>query len=300
MAADIFKRYMWVLTTISRYNKISLKDLADLYQNNMQISDGERLNERTFHRWRGKIYEIFNIEILCDKNLYYIENLDGIRGGNTHTWLLNTIATSNIIAENQNLKQRIAVEDYSNSERFLPIILYAMQDSVRLMLKYKKFDSQSVDIVLTEPYGIKSFHRRWYLLANKRGDKLRIYALDRIVSLERTDEKFVFPKDFSIEEYFMSFYGVYADTTVRPQTVKLKVFGKDVNYIRTLPLHFTQKEIQTTEDYSVFSLYLAPTYDFVQEILAFGSAAEVLAPQSLREGIINRLKENLKQYKVIP
>ena len=290
MATDIFKKYVWILTTINRYKKISLKELATLYQDNIQISDGEKLNMRTFHRWRDKIYEIFNIEILSKKNLYYIDDSLGIKDGNMQSWLLNTVATNNIIAENQNLKNRIVVEDYQNSEKFLPIILYAMQDNTCLMLKYQKFNTQNDDTVLIEPYGIKTFHNRWYLLARKTGDKLRTYALDRIKSLEYTDEKFAFPEDFSIEDYFMEFYGVYADRSVQPQTIKLKVYGKDVNYISTLPLHFSQKEIETAKDYSVFTLYLAPTYDFIQQILSFGSGIEVLSPQSLKNEIINHLK----------
>ena len=55
------------------------------------------------------------------------------------------------------------------------------------------------------------------------------------------------------------------------------------NYLRTLPIHDSQIEIEHTEDYSIFGFYLAPTYDFVQELRKHGSNLEVLEPEHLRE-----------------
>ncbi|MBO5632515.1 MAG: WYL domain-containing protein, partial [Aeriscardovia sp.] len=58
-----------------------------------------------------------------------------------------------------------------------------------------------------------------------------------------------------------------------------------VSYLRTLPLHKSQKEINTTAEYSDFQFHLAPNFEFMQEILGRGDEAEVLSPQPLREHI---------------
>ena len=67
-----------------------------------------------------------------------------------------------------------------------------------------------------------------------------------------------------------------------PETIDLKVYGTQKEYFRTLPLHHSQKEIETEDDFSVFRYYLSPTYDFLQEILSHGCEVEVLSPTHLR------------------
>ena len=56
-------------------------------------------------------------------------------------------------------------------------------------------------------------------------------------------------------------------------------------YLRTLPLHPSQEEVERAEDYSIFTYFVRPTFDFVQELLALGESAEVLSPKTLRKEI---------------
>lgn len=289
MGTDIFNKYIWLISTIRRRGKISLKAIKDLYESNLNISDGEKFNSRTFHRWRDKISEIFSIDILCANNEYFIDNTEDLNGNNVRAWLMNTIATHNLITEHKNLRKRICVENYQTRDKFLYIIIYAMQDSLKINLSYKKFGTDEVENMIVEPYAIKSFKNRWYLLAKHENKGLRTYAFDRIEDIHTTQEQFVFPKDFSADEYFMNYYGVISDESKKTECIELKVYGKDVNYLRTLPLHFTQKEIVTKENYSIFSLYMGITYDFVQMLLTFNSSLEVLRPQSLQDEIIKKI-----------
>ncbi|MBQ9253896.1 MAG: WYL domain-containing protein [Bacteroidales bacterium] len=296
MGIDIFKKYIWILTTIYRYKTISLKQLNTLYKDNESISDGNYFNERTFHRWREKIEEIFDIDIVCKNNLYSISNTDDLRGQNVRSWLLNTFTVNNLIAENKQLKERISMEDYSASEKFLPKILYAMKENTKIIIDYHKFNNVIDSHMKIKPFCIKSFHRRWYLLAQKENGDLRTYSLDRMESVENSNETFIYPNDFSVDDYFRNYYGVLTKENVKPEQIELKVYGKDVNYVRTLPLHHSQQEIVTTKDYSIFSFYLAPTYDFIQEILTYNNLMEILSPQHLREEIQNILTSTLERY----
>ena len=115
---------------------------------------------------------------------------------------------------------------------------------------------------------------------------MRIYALDRILEIRQTDKTFIFPKDFYPDEYFYNCYGIIRDDNYPPDTVLLKVFGTQREYFRSLPLHHSQEEVETNEDYSVFRYYLSPTYDFVQEIMSHGSKVEIVLPEHLK----NRIK----------
>lgn len=66
------------------------------------------------------------------------------------------------------------------------------------------------------------------------------------------------------------------------QRIVVRANRQHQHYLRSLPLHPTQKEIFTCKDYADFELTLRPTYDFIMELLSFGAMIEVMEPQSLR------------------
>ena len=110
-------------------------------------------------------------------------------------------------------------------------------------------------------------------------------SLDRMITARITSEDFTLPKEFSTDGYFENIYGgrVYSD--MKPEKVLLKVSAMQTKYFRSLPLHRSQKEIETNEDYSVFSYFLTTDYDFKQDILSFGNEVEVLEPKTFRDTI---------------
>ena len=83
---------------------------------------------------------------------------------------------------------------------------------------------------------------------------------------------------------------------MKPARIVLRAYGKMIPLIRTLPKHDSQKEISSTELFSDFEYYLAPTFDFQQEILKESPELEVIEPKSLREEISAKLKAALKRY----
>jgi predicted DNA-binding transcriptional regulator YafY len=124
----------------------------------------------------------------------------------------------------------------------------------------------------------------------------RIYALDRINHLHTTDQTFQMPKDWTPQEYFNGCFGIIADQSIEPQTVKLKVSAGQANYIRDLKIHETQDEIEKNEEYSIFTYKLRPSFDFMQEILWNGEDIEVLEPLWLREEIAGKIKRMWNKY----
>ena len=139
---------------------------------------------------------------------------------------------------------------------------------------------------MIEPYFLKEFKRRWYLYGYK-GDKdgCRMLALDRMITVTISSESFSLPQEFSAAGYFGSIYGVRVYSGMKPEKVLLKVSEMQTKYFRSLPLHKSQKEVETHKEYSIFSYFLTTDYDFKQDVLSFGSEVEVLAPQSLRDAI---------------
>ena len=288
MAKDLFNRYIWLVDTIYRADGITFEEINEKWLRN-SMSEGLDLPLKTFHNHRKAIEDMFDINIVCDKRggyKYYIENADDMEKGGVRTWLLNTFAVNNLINESHHLKRRIVFEQIPSGQNFLTPVIEAMRDGMSIEIKYKSFWRQDEYTTEVEPYFVKVFKQRWYLIArNKIKDAIRIYALDRIHALTQTGNAFVMPKDFNPEEYFYNSFGIISQDNCPPEIVELKVYGTQKEYFRTLPLHHSQEEVENADGYSIFRYYLSPTYDFIQEILSHGCEVEVLSPQHLRDEV---------------
>ena len=287
MAKDLFNRYIWLVDTIySRPEGLTFEEINEKWERSSS-SDGNPIPLRTFHNHRAAIEDLFEINIECNKSTYryFIDNAEDLEKGGVRRWLLNTFAVNNLINESHKLKQRILFEEIHSGQHFLTPIIEAMRDGVMLEMTYQSYWRDEAHTSLFEPYFVKVFKQRWYVIG--KSDCVRIYALDRIQKLETRSTRFNMPKDFDPEAYFYNCFGIIHDADVSPEEIKLKVSSSQAKYVRALPLHHSQKEIETTDEYSIFTFYIKPTFDFRQEILSLGEDAEVLSPASFREEIVN-------------
>lgn len=296
----LFNRYMWLVDTIYCAKKISFEALNAKWIRSGLNESGDSLPKKTFHNHKTAIESLFDINIVCDISagyLYYIENCEEMERGELQTWLLNTLSVKNMITKSQKLKGRILFEQTPGGAFYITPILESMRDGVVLEITYQSYFSHRTNTFLVEPYCLKFFKQRWYVLARSvYEDKLRIYALDRIKNIQSTDEYFALPNEFDAHTYFLESYGIIASDTTKVQKVEIKVYGNQVKYLQSLPLHHSQEAIETSQDYSIFSYWLRPTFDFCQAIYAHASSYEVLSPTWLRDEIRNELKEALGRY----
>lgn len=289
--AILFNRYVWLVDTIYRAGRISFEEINEQWERSSLNDTGEELPLKTFHNHKNAIQQMFDINIECDRRagyLYYIEHAEDMEQGGVRTWLLNTFAVNHLINESHHLKRRILFEEIPSGERFLTQIIEAMRDNKTLEMTYQSFWNDTVRTFEVAPYCVKVFRQRWYVVARNLSDeRLRVYALDRIQELHTTENTFTLPKNFDPQAYFADSFGVTVDEACAVERVKIRVDGIQRQYIRTLPLHASQKEVETTEDSSVFEFHLRPTLDFQQELLTHAVNAEedieVLEPQWLRE-----------------
>jgi predicted DNA-binding transcriptional regulator YafY len=166
--------------------------------------------------------------------------------------------------------------------------------SINLLNKYVWL----VETIYKNKYiSLEDINKKWLEDMVGQGRSRRIYSLDRIVNLTKKDETFVMPKDWDADEYFSGCFGVIPDINVEKQAVKLKVSWGQANYIRDLPLHESQKETRRNNEYSIFTYYLRPTFDFQQELLWNGEDMEVIEPKWLRKEMAGKIKRMWKKYK---
>ena len=285
--STLFNRYVWLVDTIYRRGKISFEEISGLWSRSTLNESGEDLPLRTFHNHRKAIEEMFDIFIECDKRdgyLYFIENSDDMKTGGVRSWLLNTFAVNNLINESHKLKHRILFEEIPSGQHYLTPIIEAMRDELTLEMTYQSFWRDEPTTFEIEPYCIKIFKQRWYVVARSLYyDTIRIYSLDRIHNLRITEKTFIFPEKFCPETFFEDAFGIIVDENIEPCCVRIKAFGNRRKYLQTLPLHHSQQETEITDNDSVFSYFLSPTFDFRQELLSQGDEIEVLSPDWFRK-----------------
>ncbi len=293
MAKNFFKRYIWLVDMINRRKYVSFKEISEAWRRSPLNETGEPLSERTFFNHKDAIAGMFGIEILNDRSLGFYIGRSDVGSDETSDWMLHTLCLNNVLHENADMKDRILMEKVPSSERFLTDIISAMRGSRVISLCYQNFRHPEPYSFNVRPYCVKYFKQRWYLL----GDSdlgLRIYSLDRFVDMEELEEHFEIPKDFDAEEYFGNYFGVIIGE--EPEDVKIRVVPDQVKYFRTLPLHGSQRETVQEDGSSVFSYHIAPTFDFVQEILSHGADVEVLEPAELRESIADNVAGMASRY----
>ena len=291
MTDRIYAKYMWLISTIYDAGKISFEDIARKWDNAYINDLRQPLKLRTFHNHRNAIMMQFGILIECQRgtNLYYIANPDALERDSINQWLLDSFSVSNTLMSNRNLNERILLEDIPSGRNHLEVITSAMQENSQMLIDYKDFFGNRNEGLLIEPYCLKMFKRRWYVIANMPSMEVRRFGLDRILKVELTDKTFHYPKGFSPKGYFQDFYGVFHDE--EPTTIRLKAYKEKPNYLRSLPLHHSQREIESIDNYTIFEYRIAPTYDFIQEILSNGNQLEVLSPEFFRQRITAIIQE---------
>ena len=280
--AGLINRYVWFVTTIYNRGPISLEEIQRRFESH--FGRGEELSERQFHRYTDAVEELFDIEIKYSRSQrgYVVADREGINNMGMRKWLIQTFSVNNILHESQELKNRILLEDVPSGLQHLTTIVDAMREGVKLSMVYQSFGAEKPSTFDVEPWCVKLFEQRWYMLG--MSDKLRIHALDRIKALEPTEREFKLPKKFDAEEFFKDYYGIIInDEDFDVEPVALKVDSWQSKYLRTLPLHHSQVEVERNDEYSIFEYRLCPSFDFRQKLMSMGDSVGVSAPVLLKD-----------------
>lgn len=301
MAKETFKKYIWMLSEIYRSGGLTYKEISDRWKESYLNEFGEGIPKRTFVTYRDNIEEMFGINISCDASSgykYRIEDDKEFKDNDVVQWLLSSFSVNNRIHESSKLADRIIFEKIPAGNEHLMKILEAMEENRVMSMFYQGFGWTSGKEVKAEPYCLKVFGRRWYMLARDKADgRLKTYPLDRILRLEADKETFEMPKDFRAETHFFDSYGIIVDPEdLDVEDIRLKANAKERDYLRSLPLHHSQKEIEKNDEYSVFALRLRPSRDFMREILSRHDSVEILSPEWVREDMKAYIKDMMKVY----
>ena len=296
--SNLFKEYIWLVNTIYHAGKISLSDINKKWIRT-EMSEGVQIARTTFNRHKNAIEGIFGVIIECDKKdgfKYYIEDSSILREETLQNWMLSSITVHTAVQEGLGLQKRILLEAIPSGYKHLQPLLEAMKSDHRISFTYQKYNEDIIKTYTdTEPYCLKLYKQRWYLLTRIK-QQFRIFSLDRIRDLEVSVESFKFDKDFDADVYFHDCYGVFRDENSIPQKIVIRASKEERPYLRDLPLHHSQKEIKTNNEFSDFSYFLYPSDDFIGEILRKKDRLYVISPKTLRNRILQSIIEMEKNY----
>jgi predicted DNA-binding transcriptional regulator YafY len=191
----------------------------------------------------------------------------------------------------------LAIKPYKNYGKFKEIINRVTDAALNrktIEIVYYTMSRRKKTRRKVDPYRVWFFDGTFYLigLCHMRNE-VRIFALDRIKMLHQTRETFTIPENFNLDDFMGSSFGVYQGPPIH-----IKVwFHPDVaGYIKEKIWHESQQIHPQPDGSIIFEAQVAGTDEIRFWIMTWGSKAEVLEPESLREEIRAEAERMARRY----
>lgn len=288
MVELLLKHYLWLIDTLKRNGELTFEEISAKWDSSSVNDNGSKLTQRTFYNHCQAVARHFGIFIECRRgrglNLYSIINPEVIEENSLTKWALDSFSLGELLLGNSAISDKILLEEIPSGREWLESVLHALQHNKEMEIEYENFVGVKFSGRI-KPLCVKLFKRRWYVLTLLDNDRKRIFSLDRIRNLTISDRTFNYPKDFVPAEYFQNYFGIIAGVEQRVENIKIRTYAELPGYLRSLPIHYSQRELESKDGHTDFALRLVPTFDFIQELLLHRDQLEVLEPKTLRDEI---------------
>lgn len=257
------------------------------------------MSKRQFQRDLKDIESIFEVEIKFDfrRKIYAINDDENSEMSKRRMEALDVF---NALKIGESSSQSIHFEKRKpqGTENFHGL-LHAIKNQLQISFTYQKYWEDNITHRTVEPYALKEFRNRWYLLANDQKDnQVKSFAFDRLTELEITKKRFQSAGNFDVNEHYKFCFGIISPSDHELQEVILSFDPFQGKYIKSLPLHETQEVLVDNENEVLIRLKIYLTHDFLMEILSYGDNVKVIQPVSLIESLKNSYQKALTQYSI--
>ena len=293
------KRYSLILEKIRSNQKPTFDEIQTFLDDN-----GFEISKRTLQRDIEQIRNEFGVEILYSKQTNGYE-IDEVHSLHVDSFLnfLDLVTTAGILADSlREAKNSLQYISFDGSEKLqgvfhLSVLLQAIRFNRMVGFSYKKFYDEEEKKHQLKPYFLKSYQNRWYLMGKfETTDDYRTFGLDRITNLKMTTEKFIRSKKENPEELFSNIIGLNYANGNGVEEVILSFTPFQGKYVKTLPLHHSQKILVDTDEELRISLHVIPNFELTQKILMQANQVKVISPELYREEIMGIIKRMLKKH----
>ena len=292
-SSEIVIRQLLIINKL-RKGDSSFLEISDYLQTESEIQSLRLyISLRTFQREMKSIATVFDIEITFDKSLKKYRINEDYSDGRKQR-MLEALDVFNALNIKERLSENLLFENgNSPGTQYLYTILRAIKNEKLVRFNHKKFSSENSSLREIEPYALKEYKKRWYIVGlDTKKEEIRIFGLDRITNLTELPTKNK-SKRINITEYFKNSFGVLTPNNDKAIDIKLTFTPYQAGYLKTISLHHSQKILNADSKKVVFSLHLVPTYDFVMELLSFGAELMYVEPKELRNKLLNHHKKGI-------
>lgn len=269
-------------------------DYLQMQDDNLQIG----FSKRTLQRDIKEIRNIFGIDIEFSKsNTGYFISQNETENMNFQR-MMEAFDMFNSLNLAQDLTPFIHLEKRRpQGTEHLYGLLHAIKNKLQIKFTYQKFWEEELSRRLVEPYALKEFKNRWYIMAkDSKDNNIKSFALDRLTNLEITNQSYQYPDNYSIEQSYRYCFGIISPNDEKPQDIILSFEPFQGKYIKTLPLHSTQQVLVDNDQEMKIKLKLCLTHDLLMELLSYGDNMKVIEPKSLVDQIKQAHEKAYRQY----
>ena len=290
-------RHRLIMRKIKKY-PATFNEIADYLEFESELQGYNfNIGKRTFQRDLDDIRSIHNTDIQYDfsRKVYFIDNEEQ---SEVNERILEAFDTFNALNISDRLSNHIHFEKRRpQGTENLYGLLHAIKNQVQIKFTYQKYWEDEITLRQVEPYALKEFKNRWYVLAKDLNDKkVKSFALDRLTALEITKMKFQLPINFDVNEHFKYSFGIISPNEDEPQEVILSFTPFQGKYIKSLPLHESQQVLVDNNVEFRLKLTLYITHDFIMELLSYGANLKVIQPDSLIDELKLSCQNTIKRY----
>jgi len=297
--SEHFLRYGAIINKLRNNHEATFEEInAHLQRESEFRGYALTISKRTFQRDLDEIRSIFNVDIQFDfsKRVYHI--VEDNEQNDVNNRMLEAFEVFNSLNVAGNLSRYLHFEKRKphGMENFYGL-LHAIKNNLVIRFVYLKHWEDEPTNRVVEPYSLKEFKGRWYLLAKDQKDtKTKTFGIDRITGLEITKKRFTYPKELSVNEMFRNCFGIICPDKGKPEDIILIFEPVQGKYIKSYPLHESQQILNDTEDELRIKLRLYITFDWIMELLSHGNNMKVISPKHLKDEVCQQYSQALKQY----
>lgn len=278
-----FNRWTLIIQKLKK-RPSSFDEISDFLEEESEIQGYDfTVSLRTFQRDLKDIESVFGIEVKYDRSQGVYQIIED-SNSEIKERMLEAFDTFNALQISERMSDFIHFENRkSKGVENLYGFLHAIKNKLLVTFTYHKFWKEQPENRIIEPYALKEFANRWYILGYDTSRKaIRSFALDRLSELEISKQKFSPSIVFNVEEYYKNSFGIISpEKDQKPEEIIISCRPFQGKYFKALPFHHSQKIIKDDENELIIKLFLVPTYDFIQELLSKGNTIKILQPQSL-------------------
>jgi predicted DNA-binding transcriptional regulator YafY len=275
-------------------------DMDEISNKYKVVIDAVRRGRQLFYRYHDKDFSIYRRELSDDDYNLLLQTIDILKrfhGLPQFEWIeeLNARFSSSFRKSADGPIVGFDDDRYNKGMEHFATLFQAISNRHVLRLVYKSFTAIEPLTPVVHPYYLRQYNRRWFLFClDDHYHTISVYALDRIVSIERVARKYV---DCTVDwdDYFDDLIGV-SEHDARPVKVQLWISSQQWPYIATKPLHGSQKVIRRCDDGVVVEIEVVLNFELEQLLLSFGEKVKVLSPDSFREHLRERIRRCLANY----